>query len=104
MRAALLLLALAAIPAAAQEPPSPSPALALSVDEAVTRAIAASPRLARLGAQEAAAEAQRRGAAAERALWFPTTRSSCGAPIRLSSLPEGRWVAPRGLCSVPVRP
>ena len=35
MRAALLLLALAAIPAAAQEPPSPSPALALSVDEAV---------------------------------------------------------------------
>ena len=54
---------LAASPALAQEPEAPTataPAtVRLTADEAVTRALAASPRLARLGALEAAAEAQR---------------------------------------------
>lgn len=97
MRAALLLLVLAAIPAAAQEPPSPSPALALTVDEAVTRAIAASPRLARLGAQEAAAEAQRRGAAADR---WPQLDVSAGYQYR-SDVPELAITTPTGDPSKP---
>ena len=73
-RAALLPLLLAGATASAQAPAaapdSASSAEAgvvrLTVDEAVTRAVAVSPRLLRLSALETAAEAQARGARAER--------------------------------------
>jgi outer membrane protein TolC len=108
MRAALLLLALAASPAAAQETPPVAgqapPAVAgeatvtLTVDEAVSRAIAASPRLARLGAQEAAAEAQRRGASAER---WPQLDVSAAYQYR-SDVPELAIFAPTNDPAKPV--
>lgn len=101
MRPALALLALAALPAAAQEatpPPTAPSAVTLSVDEAVGRAVAASPRLARLGAQEAAAEAQRRGAAAER---WPQLDVSAGYQYR-SDVPELAIFAPTNDPAKPV--
>jgi len=70
-RARFLLLPwlLGATAASAQQSDAPAAAattVRLTADEAVTRALAASPRLARLSALETAAEAQRRGARAER--------------------------------------
>jgi outer membrane protein len=70
----------------------------LSVDEAVSRAIAASPRLARLAAQEAAAEAQRRGARAER---WPQVDLSAGYQRR-SDVPELAIFAPTNDPTKPV--
>jgi outer membrane protein len=99
MKAAALLVALvAATPLArAQEPPAAPAAEApavdvvrLTVDEAVGRAIAASPALARLSAQDAAAEAQRRGARAER---WPQLDVSGGYQYR-SDVPELAIYAP----------
>ena len=107
MRAAVLLFAgLAAVPvgAAAQEPPAAAIAPAapavvrLTVDEAVSRAIAASPRLARLSAQEAAAEAQRQGAHAER---WPQLDVSAGYQYR-SDVPELAIFAPTNDPAKPV--
>ena len=95
-RAALLLLPLLlplllrATLVAAQEPPTPAEAPAeagvvrLTVDEAVARAIAASPRLARLSALETAAGAQARGARAER---WPQVDVG-GGYTRRSEVPE----------------
>jgi len=117
--AALLLAAAAAAPVAAQEPTSsvvrhavaaaqepPAAAVApvtpavvrLTVDEAVSRAIAASPRLARLSAQETAAEAQRRGARAER---LPQVDLSAGYQYR-SDVPELAIFAPTNDPAKPV--
>ena len=107
MRAAVLLFAgLATVPAraAAQEPPSVAVAPAapavvrLGVDEAVSRAIAASPRLARLSAQEAAAEAQRQGAHAER---WPQIDLTAGYQYR-SDVPELAIFAPTNDPTKPV--
>ena len=107
MRAAVLLFAgLATVPAraAAQEPPSVAVAPAapavvrLSVDEAVSRAVAASPRLARLSAQEAAAEAQRQGAHAER---WPQIDLTAGYQYR-SDVPELAIFAPTNDPTKPV--
>src|SRR5574340_1252073 len=56
----------------------------LAADEAVTRAVAASPRLARLAALEAAAGARRRGAGAERLPQFDIA----GSYTRRSDVPE----------------
>jgi outer membrane protein TolC len=104
MGAALLLplAALAAAAAAAQEAPAvaqEAPAVVrLTSDEAVERAIAASPRLARLSAQEAAAEAQRQGAHAER---WPQLDVSAGYQYR-SDVPELAIFAPTDDPSKPV--
>ena len=71
-RAALLPLVLPVAFVAAQEAPAPPAApvaagvVRLTLDEAVAQAIAGSPRLIRLSALETAAEAQARGARAER--------------------------------------
>jgi outer membrane protein len=86
-RASLLPLFLAgAAVAQAQEPlpPTTPTTLRLSVDEAVARALTASPRLARLSALEAAAEAQARGARAER---WPQVDLGAGY-TRRSEVPE----------------
>jgi len=86
----LLPLLLRATLVAAQEPPTPAEAPAeagvvrLTVDEAVARAIAASPRLARLSALETAAGAQARGARAER---WPQVDLG-GGYTRRSEVPE----------------
>lgn len=69
MRLALALpLLVSAATVLGQEPPAPAApvALRLTLDEAVERALVASPRLARLASLEAAAAAQARGASAER--------------------------------------
>jgi outer membrane protein TolC len=102
-RAVLLPLLLSAAAAAQEAPPPPEvPAEAtpvrLSVDEAVARAIAASPRLARLSALEAAAEAQARGARADR---WPQVDVGAGYSRR-SEVPELAIFAPTGDPSVPV--
>jgi outer membrane protein len=86
--------------AAAQDAPGSAavpPVLRLTVEDAVSRAVAASPGLARLSAQEAAAEAQRRGAHAER---WPQLDLSAGYQRR-SAVPELAIVAPT---SDPARP
>jgi len=87
-RAAFLPLLLAGAAATAQEaapaPAGPPPAVRLTVDEAVARAIAASPRLARLCALEAAAEAEARGARADR---WPQVDLGAGY-TRRSEVPE----------------
>lgn len=102
-RAALLPLLLpAALVAAQQAPAPPAPPEAgvvrLTVDEAVTRAIAASPRLARLAALETAAEAQARGARAER---WPQVDLGAGY-TRRSEVPELAIFAPTGDPTKPV--
>jgi outer membrane protein TolC len=98
-RTALLLsLTLAASSAAAQEP-APAGVVPLTADEAVARAIAASPRLARLAAQKTAAEAQSRGARAER---WPQVDVSAGYQYR-SNVPELAIFAPTGDPSLPVQ-
>ena len=73
--------------------------LRLTLDDAVARAIAASPRLARLAAQEAASEAQRRGARAER---LPQLDLSAGYQRR-SDVPELSIFAPAGDSGLPPR-
>ncbi len=98
-RTALLLsLTLAATSATAQtqEPPAVLP---LTADQAVERAVAASPRLARLAALETAAEAQRHGARAER---LPQLDVSAGYQYR-SNVPELAIFAPTGDPTVPVQ-
>jgi len=70
--------------------PAAGETVRLTVDEAVARAIAASPRLARLSAQETAAEAQRQGARAER---WPQVDVSAGYQYR-SDVPELAIFAP----------
>jgi outer membrane protein TolC len=91
-RAALAILLLPGAPLAAQEPPTPAETgvVRLSVDEAVARAIAASPRLARLSALETAAEAQARGARGER---WPQVDVG-GGYTRRSEVPELAIFAP----------
>jgi outer membrane protein TolC len=89
-RATVVPLVLSAATALAQEAPArpaaPNAAsvVRLTVDEAVARAIAASPRLARLSALEAAADAQARGARAER---WPQVEVGAGY-TRRSEVPE----------------
>jgi len=87
-----------AAPPEAALPQAPA-ALQLTADQAVERAIAASPRLARLAALETAAEAQRRGARAER---WPQLDVSAGYQYR-SNVPELAIFAPTGDPSVPVQ-
>jgi outer membrane protein TolC len=87
-RIALLPLLLAGAVASAEVPaPGPdgtAPVVRLTVEEAVTCAIAASPRLAGLSALEAAAEAQARGARADR---WPQVDLGAGY-TRRSEVPE----------------
>ncbi len=86
-RAVLLPLLLAGAVAAAQEPAAPAgapPVVRLTVEEAVAQAIAASPRLAGLSALEAAAEAEARGARADR---WPQLDLGAGY-TRRSEVPE----------------
>ena len=71
----------------------------LTVDEAVARAVAASPRLARLSSLEAAAEAQARGARADR---WPQVDIAAGY-TRRSEVPEFAVFAPTGNPAVPVQ-
>jgi outer membrane protein len=103
-RAVLLPLLLSAVASAAPEAPGPTsvPAEAtvvrLTLDEAVTRAIAASPRLARLSALEAAAEAQARGARADR---WPQVDLGAGY-TRRSEVPELAIFAPTNNPAQPV--
>jgi outer membrane protein TolC len=96
-RAVLLSLLLACSAASAQQQPAlppapagPAPVARLTVDEAVARAIAASPRLARLSALEAAAAAQARGARADR---WPQLELGAGY-TRRSEVPELAIFAP----------
>jgi outer membrane protein TolC len=101
MRRALVVpLLLSAAAARAQEAPAPPApaALRLTVDEAVARAILASPRLAGLTALEAAAEAQARGARAER---YPQVELGAGY-TRRSEVPELAIFAPTDNPAKPV--
>jgi outer membrane protein len=95
-RVALVLCALPLAPApahaVAQAAPQPPAPLQLGVEDAVSRAIAASPRLARLGDLETAAEAQRRGAAADR---WPQVDVGGGYRYR-SAIPPLTIFAPTG--------
>jgi outer membrane protein len=102
-RAALLPLLLGCATASAQVPAGPGKppdagALRLTVDEAVARAIAASPRLARLSALEAAAEAQARGARADR---WPQVDLGAGY-TRRSEVPELAIFTPTNDLTMPV--
>jgi outer membrane protein TolC len=105
MRLAIVLLSVLAAAASGQEPPAPpaeappAAVVRLTVDEAVSRAIAASPRLARLSALGAAAEAQARGARAER---WPQVDLG-GGYIRRSEVPELAIVTPSSDPSEPPR-
>jgi len=105
-RLALLPFLLAgAVTAPAGEPPSPAadtappPVVHLTVEQAVAQAIAASPRLARLVALEAAAEAQARGARAGR---WPQVDLGAGY-TRRSEVPEFAVFAPTGNPALPVQ-
>jgi outer membrane protein TolC len=97
-RAALLPLLLAGATASAQAPleapvparPAEAGVVALTVEEAVARAIAVSPRLARLSALVTAAEAQARGARADR---WPQVDLGAGY-TRRSEVPELAIFAP----------
>ena len=93
-RVALVLCALPLAPAlaAAQAAPEAPAPVRLGVEDAVSRAIAASPRLARLGDLEAAAEEQRRGAAADR---WPQVDVGAGYRYR-SAVPPLTIFAPTG--------
>jgi outer membrane protein len=104
-RAALLPLLFAGATASAQAPAAPDPArpaeagvVRLTVEEAVARAIAASPRLARLSALETAAEAQARGARADR---WPQVDLGAGY-TRRSEVPELAIFAPTNNPALPV--
>jgi outer membrane protein len=98
-RAPFLLLVLIAA-AASAEPPAPAETgvVRLTVDETVARAIAASPRLARLAALEASAEAQARGARADR---WPQVDLGAGY-TRRSEVPELAIFAPTNNPAQPV--
>jgi outer membrane protein len=85
-------LASAQAPATPPGPTAEAALVRLTVDEAVARAIAASPRLARLSALDAAAEAQARGARAER---WPQVDLGAGY-TRRSEVPELAIFAPTG--------
>ena len=98
-RAAFFSLLLPVALAAAQEAPAPAAGVVrLTVDEAVDRAIAASPRLVRLSALETAAEAQARGARAER---WPQVDVGAGY-TRRSEVPELAIFAPTNDPAQPV--
>jgi len=103
-RAFVIPLLLSAAAVLAQETPAPAavPAednvLRLTVDEAVARATLASPRLARLSALGAAAEAQARGARAER---WPQLDLGAGY-TRRSEVPELAIFAPTDNPAQPV--
>lgn len=103
-RAALFPLLLTGAVASAQTPPAasapaaPETVVHLTVEEAVARAIAASPRLARLSALEAAAEAQARGARADR---WPQVDLG-GGYTRRSEVPELAIFAPTNNPAQPV--
>jgi outer membrane protein TolC len=103
MKCAALLIVPAAlvVPAlsGAQTAPEAPAVVRLSVDEAVSRALLVSPRLARLGALEAAAEAQRRGAAADR---WPQVDVG-GGYQRHSEVPELKVPSPTGDPSKPLQ-
>jgi outer membrane protein TolC len=98
-RAALVLCALpfAATVAAAQAAPEAPAPVRLGLEEAVSRATLASPRLAGLGDLETAAQEQRRGAAAER---WPQVDVGGGYRYR-SAVPPLTIFAPTG---DPLRP
>jgi outer membrane protein TolC len=85
-------------PDAAPDAAGPGGALRLTVDETVARAIAASPRLGRLAALEAAAEAQARGARADR---WPQVDLGAGY-TRRSEVPELAIFAPTNNPAQPV--
>ncbi|HKZ30787.1 MAG TPA: TolC family protein [Vicinamibacteria bacterium] len=103
-RAIVIPLLLSAAAALAQETPAPATAanqttlVRLTVDEAVARAIAASPRLARLSALGVAAEAQARGARAAR---WPQVEVGAGY-TRRSEVPELAIFAPTDNPAQPV--
>jgi outer membrane protein len=98
-RAPFLPLLLVSAAASAQPPASGEPGVVrLTVDEAVSRAIAASPRLARLSALEAAAAAQARGARADR---WPQVDLGAGY-TRRSEVPELAIFAPTNNPAQPV--
>ncbi len=103
-RAIAVPLLFAAATALAQDSPAPSAApspvstVRLSLDEAVRRALEASPRLARLFALEAAAEAAARGARAER---WPQVEVGAGY-TRRSEVPELAIFAPTDNPAQPV--
>jgi outer membrane protein TolC len=98
MRCAIVLLAVLAAPAApAQDVAAPT---RLTLDAAVERARAASPRLARLAALEDAARAQAKGVHAER---WPQIELGAGYTYR-SDVPELTIVAPTGDPAQPVEP
>ncbi len=103
-RAALLPLLLACAgasaqaPATAPDPPAEAGVVRVTVEEAVARAIAASPRLARLSALETAAEAQARGARADR---WPQVDLGAGY-TRRSEVPELAIFAPTNNPAQPV--
>ncbi|HSD27710.1 MAG TPA: TolC family protein [Vicinamibacteria bacterium] len=80
----LLVSGLASAQEPAAAPEAAAPVVRLSADEAVARAIAASPRLARLSAFETAAEAEARGARADR---WPQVDLGAGY-TRRSEVPE----------------
>jgi len=101
-RAAFLPFFLAGAVATAQEPAAPAgaaPVVRLTVDEAVAQAIAASPRLGRLSALEAAAEAEARGARADR---WPQLDLGAGY-MRRSEVPEFAVYTPTGNPAQPVQ-
>jgi outer membrane protein TolC len=95
-RALLLAFLLSPRPASAQ---APAEEVRLGLDEVVVRAIAASPRLARLAALEVAAAAQARGARAER---WPQLELSAGY-TRRSEVPELAITTPSGDPAQPFR-
>jgi outer membrane protein TolC len=97
-RAALFVLLFPAMALARPEPPASDAVVRLGVDETVARAIAASPRLARLAALESAAAAQARGARAER---LPQVDVS-GGYTRRSEVPELAIFAPTNDPAKPV--
>ena len=107
MRHALLLpLLLAAVTATAQDPPASATAapgdaapVRLMVEEAVTRAVAASARLSRLTALEAAAAADSKAARGER---WPQLEVGAGYQRR-SEVPELAIFAPTGNPAEPVQ-
>jgi outer membrane protein len=77
---------------------APAPVVTLTVDEAVEQALAASPRLARLEALRSSAEAEERGARAER---WPQIDVGAGYQRR-SSVPELAIISPTQDPSQPI--
>jgi outer membrane protein len=86
-------------PGAAVAADAPASVVALTVDEAVEQALAASPRLARFAALRSSAEAEERGARAER---WPQVDVGAGYQRR-SSVPELSIVSPTQDPSQPIQ-